>query len=102
MLSARARELAIKYPDRVPVHVRAVNGELQNKYLIPKDMVLSSFMVILRKKINVKAHEAIFVYIKNVLPPNTMMFGELYKQFHDDKDGMIHMTWSRENTFGAT
>jgi len=102
MLSARARELAIKYPDRVPVHVRAVNGELQNKYLIPKDMALSSFMVVLRKKIDVKSHEAIFVYVKNVLPPNTRTFGELYTQFHDDKDGMLHMTWSRENTFGGT
>lgn len=96
---SNAKDLLSKHPTRVPVHVVATDGELQNKYLIPRDMTLSQFMIVLRKRIQVKAHQAIFIYIKNTLPPNSQTFHELY-QAHKDDDGMLYLTWSHENTFG--
>ncbi len=94
------RDIVKKYPDRVPVHVTGPDGELQNKYLIPRTMKVSEFMVVLRKRIEVKSFQAIFIFVKNILPPNTCTFDDLYRE-HKDDDGMLYMTWSRESTFGA-
>jgi GABA(A) receptor-associated protein len=58
-----------KYPDRVPVYVNKkegsnVNDIQKHKYLVPKVMTLSNFIVVLRRHINVKSNQALFFLCK--------------------------------------
>ncbi|RIA04508.1 hypothetical protein BRARA_K01254 [Brassica rapa] len=73
-----------KYPDRVPFDVPNID---KKKYLIPDDLTVGQFVYVVRKRIKLSAEKAIFVFVKNTLPPT-------------DEDGFLYMTYSGENTFG--
>ena len=97
-----------KYPDRVPVYVRKsptcksdLNDLEKHKYLIPTDMTMGSFLCVIRKHIKISPTQAIFIFVakKNVLVPNSSMFGELYNT-HKEDDLMLHLDYTSENTFG--
>ena len=97
-----------KYPDRVPGYVRKAPSAKDNiddlekhKYLIPVDMTLGNFLCVIRKHVKLSPSQAIFIFVakKNILVPNSSMFGEIYKQ-HVDDDKMLHLDYTGENTFG--
>ena len=99
--SKRMRE---KYPDRVPVIVqRAKKSKLQDidkkKYIVPIDLTVGQFMYVIRKRINLKASEAIFLFINNVLPPTASIMGTIYEN-NKDKDGFLYVEYEGESTFG--
>uniref|UniRef100_M4DXQ7 Autophagy-related protein n=1 Tax=Brassica campestris TaxID=3711 RepID=M4DXQ7_BRACM len=56
-----------KYPDRVPVIVEKAERSLM--YLIPDDLTVGQFVYVVRKRIKLSAEKAIFVFVKNTLPP---------------------------------
>lgn len=93
-----------KYPDRIPIIIRPGNNVIQViekiKYLVPKTMKVSEFMIILRKKSKLDPKQAIFLFVGDVLPPSTAEFSQLYRQ-HADPDGFLYITYSLENTFGT-
>lgn len=72
----RAKESAkirAKYPDRIPVIVeKAPNSQIQDidkrKFLVPSDISVAQFMWIIRRRIQLAAEKAIFLFIKKVLP----------------------------------
>ena len=93
------------HPDRVPVYVDKKKGDdlpdLDNhKYLIPKDMTVAQFMVIIRKKVKIDSKKALFIFMNNsILPPNQATFGSLHAEYADS-DGVLYTTFAVENTFG--
>ncbi|XP_049396478.1 autophagy-related protein 8C-like isoform X2 [Solanum stenotomum] len=98
--SSRIRE---KYPDRIPVIVeRAEKSDISDidkkKYLVPADLTVGQFVYVVRKRINLSAEKAIFVFVKNILPPTALM-SAIYEE-NKDEDGFLYMTYSGENTFG--
>ncbi|KAK8480000.1 hypothetical protein V6N12_017222 [Hibiscus sabdariffa] len=69
--AARIRE---KYPDRIPVVVqRADKSDVpdidKKKYLVPADLTVGQFVYVVRKRIKLGPEKAIFVFVKNILPP---------------------------------
>ncbi|XP_057795305.1 autophagy-related protein 8C-like isoform X1 [Salvia miltiorrhiza] len=69
--AARIRE---KYPDRIPVIVeKAERSDIpdidKKKYLVPADLTVGQFVYVVRKRIKLSAEKAIFIFVKNVLPP---------------------------------
>ncbi|EFJ09352.1 hypothetical protein SELMODRAFT_166976 [Selaginella moellendorffii] len=99
--AARIKE---KYPDRVPVIVeRAAKtdmGEIdKKKYLVPADLTVGQFVYVIRKRIKVTPEKAIFVFVKNTLPPTAALISTIYEE-HKDEDGFLYFTYSGENTFG--
>ncbi|WOK99720.1 hypothetical protein Cni_G08432 [Canna indica] len=99
--SARIRE---KYPDRIPVIVeKAESSDIPNidkkKYLVPADLTAGQLVYIVRKRIRLSADKAIFVFVKNALPPSAAMMSAIYEE-HKDEDGFLYMIYSGENTFG--
>lgn len=94
-----------KHPNRVPVYVDKKQGDdipsLDNhKYLIPNDMTVAQFMVIIRKKIKIDSKKAMFIFVDNsILPPNIATFRDLYRD-HARPDGILYTTFAVENTFG--
>lgn len=94
-----------KHPDRIPLVVDKKKGDdipdIENhKYLVPKDMTVSQFMVLIRKKIKIDSKKAVFLLINNTLPPNTATFGDLYLE-HASPDKILYLTYAVENTFGS-
>ncbi|KAK3404492.1 hypothetical protein EUGRSUZ_K00796, partial [Eucalyptus grandis] len=100
--SARIRE---KYPDRIPVIVeRAEKTDVpdidKKKYLVPADLTVGQFVYVVRKRIKLSPEKAIFVFVKNILPPTAAMMSAIYEE-NKDEDGFLYMTYSGENTFGS-
>jgi len=100
--SSRIRE---KYPDRIPVIVeKAGQSDVpdidKKKYLVPADLTVGQFVYVVRKRIKLGAEKAIFVFVKNTLPPTAALMSAIYEE-HKDEDGFLYMTYSGENTFGS-
>ncbi|KAF3453451.1 hypothetical protein FNV43_RR03891 [Rhamnella rubrinervis] len=108
--AARIRE---KYPDRIPVIVeKAERSDIpdidKKKYLVPADLTVGQFVYVVRKRIKLSAEKAIFIFVKNILPPTVRiiditaaaMMSAIYEE-NKDEDGFLYMTYSGENTFGS-
>jgi GABA(A) receptor-associated protein len=101
---AEASRIRNKYPDRIPVIVeRAEKSDIpdidKKKYLVPADLTVGQFVFVIRKRIKLSAEKAIFIFVRNVLPPTAAMMSAIYDE-HKDEDGFLYLTYSGENTFG--
>uniref|UniRef100_A0AAY4EG14 Uncharacterized protein n=1 Tax=Denticeps clupeoides TaxID=299321 RepID=A0AAY4EG14_9TELE len=71
-----------KYPDRVPVIVekapKARIGDLdKKKYLVPSDLTVGQFYFLIRKRIHLRAEDALFFFVNNVIPPTSATMGRV-------------------------
>ncbi|KAK9285512.1 hypothetical protein L1049_024706 [Liquidambar formosana] len=101
--AARIRE---KYPDRIPVIVeRAERSDIpdidKKKYLVPADLTVGQFVYVVRKRIKLSPEKAIFIFVKNILPPTDMLlhtiFGLALMEF-DSASG--ELVWVETETAG--
>ncbi|XP_059624238.1 autophagy-related protein 8C-like isoform X1 [Cornus florida] len=102
---AEAGRIREKYPDRIPVIVeKAEKSDIpdvdKKKYLVPADLNVGQFIYVVRKRIKLGAEKAIFVFVKNMLPPTGAVMSAIYED-NKDEDGFLYMTYSGENTFGS-
>ena len=95
-----------KYPDRIPIIVECSSNSTiapekldKNKYLVPKDLTVSQFLYILRKRIKLRPEESILIFIVNQLPPTSEQMYKLYNQFKD-QDDFLYCQISGEHSFG--
>ncbi|PRW61290.1 Autophagy-related 8d [Chlorella sorokiniana] len=101
---AEAARIRDKYPDRIPVIVeRADKSNIpdidKKKYLVPADLTVGQFVYVIRKRIRVSPEQAIFMFVRNVLPPTAALMADVYAD-HKDEDNFLYITYSGENTFG--
>ncbi|KAL9243505.1 hypothetical protein vseg_017382 [Gypsophila vaccaria] len=99
--AARIRE---KYPNRIPVIVeKAERSDIpdidKKKYLVPAELTVGQFVYVVRKKVNLSPEKAIFVFVKNILPPTAALMSSIYEE-NKDEDGFLYMSYSGENVFG--
>lgn len=100
-----SKRVRAKYPDLVPVICERVkNSELPNtmrrKYLVPQSLTMGQFMYVLRRRINLDANRAMFLFLGgDTLAPTAELVSALYET-HKDEDGFLYMKYSGENTFG--
>ncbi|KAD5507654.1 hypothetical protein E3N88_15357 [Mikania micrantha] len=92
--AARIRE---KYPDRIPVIVeKTERSDMpdidKKKYLVPADLTVGQFVYVVRKRIKLTAEKAIFIFVKNILPPTAAMMSAIYEE-NKDEDGFLYMTY---------
>lgn len=102
-------ELLKAYPERVPVIVEkeytrkgAKNGlpDIKNKYLVPRELTVGSFMFIIRKKVELSETSALYLLINGKYTPSQSdTLGEIY-DLHRDEDGYLYIVYTTENTFG--
>ncbi|KAM7262482.1 hypothetical protein ACFE04_000165 [Oxalis oulophora] len=102
---AEAGRIREKYSDRIPVIVeKAERSDVpdidKKKYLVPSDLTVGQFVYVVRKRIKLSAEKAIFVFVKNTLPPTAALMSAIYEE-NKDEDGFLYMTYSGENTFGS-
>lgn len=94
-----------KYPDRVPVIVekapKARIGDLdKKKYLVPSDLTVGQFYFLIRKRIHLRAEDALFFFVNNVIPPTSATMGQLYQEHHEE-DFFLYIAYSDESVYGA-
>lgn len=93
-----------KHPGRVPVYVyKNKNSKFddikKHKFLVPVDITVGQFIIIVRKNLQLKSDQAIFVFVNGVLPPTSALISAVYKQ-HADPDGFLYVSFSYESVFG--
>ena len=93
-----------KFPDRIPAIVEksqhSTIGDIDNnKYLVPKDITVSQFTYVIRKKVKLSSEQAIFLFINNSLPASSELMSTVYEN-NKDRDQFLYVTFSGENTFG--
>mgnify|MGYP003991162905 CR=1 FL=1 len=101
---ADSQSVITKYPERIPIIVqRGDKSELpvidKSKYLVPRDMTMSQFSFVIRKRIKLEPSQAIFITINNTLVTNSKLLSEIYEE-NKDPDGFLYVTYTGENTFG--
>jgi GABA(A) receptor-associated protein len=101
-----SRKILNKYPDCVPVIIRKCPTDKnikqieKEKYLIPKNLTISEIVYIIRKHIQVKPEQAIFIFVSNgTLLPSGTTINEVYN-LHKANDNILYIVYRSENTFG--
>jgi GABA(A) receptor-associated protein len=93
------------YPDKAFVFVkqspRSNMPPLDKlKYIVPKGTNVSQFLFILRSRMKLPPEKALYIFVKNTLPPSSMTFRELEKMYAEE-DGTLRITYAAESTFGS-
>ncbi|KAJ1675631.1 ubiquitin-like protein atg8 [Spiromyces aspiralis] len=101
---AEAERIRKKYPDRIPVICEKVEkSDIPNidkkKYLVPADLTVGQFVYVIRRRIKLNPEKAIFIFVREVLPPTAALMSSIYDEYKDE-DGFLYITYSGENTFG--
>ena len=102
----RSALLMRKYPDHIPIIVERFKNEKniltipQSKFIVSSSRTMSEFMMVIRKQIKLEPHTALFVFVNNVLVPNSATIGSIYLE-HKDNDGFLYMQYCSENAFGT-
>lgn len=102
--SARVLE---KFPDRIPVICEAgwnyKNGSLPKmdkcKFLIPKDLTIAHFVMIVRGRLKLNPEVALFFVVGDIVASSTAIMSNLYDEYCD-QDGFLYLNYAQENTFG--
>ncbi len=100
-----ANRVIEKYPDRIPIICERGSSSNncpdidKNKYLAPGDLTIGQFIYVIRKRINIPAEKALFVFINGTIPPTSSTLYYVYS-LHRDKDNFLYMSYSFENVFG--
>ena len=102
--NTEATTIIEKYPDRLPIIVQKhYKSELQEvdkcKYLVPRDMSMSQFVFVIRKRIKLDATQSLFITVNNGLVTSSRTISEIY-QDNKDEDGFLYVVYTNENTFG--
>ena len=98
-----------KYPGHLPVFIdryaKCTLPEIsKNKFLIPSNFTMGQVLFLIRKRIEIRPTEAIFVYVctkkETLLAAGGDTIDNIYERYHDD-DGLLYLKYSTENTFGG-
>jgi len=100
--SAEVLVLLKKYPNRIPLFIDTKCEDIKlikHKYLIEEDVTIGSLYIILRKSLNIKSSDGIYLMINKMLIPTTAQLREVYNE-HKDQDCMLYISILKEETFG--
>ncbi|OMO91508.1 Autophagy protein Atg8 ubiquitin-like protein [Corchorus capsularis] len=64
----------------------------KKKYLVPVDLTVRQFVYVVRKRIKLSPEKAIFIFVKNIVPPTAAMMSAIYEE-NKDEDGFLYMTY---------
>uniref|UniRef100_A0A2K5HQL2 Gamma-aminobutyric acid receptor-associated protein n=1 Tax=Colobus angolensis palliatus TaxID=336983 RepID=A0A2K5HQL2_COLAP len=63
--------------------------------LVPSDL---TFYFLIRKRIHLRAEDALFFFVNNVIPPTSATMGQLYQEHHEDF--FLYIAYSDESVYG--
>lgn len=94
-----------KFPDKIPILLtKSKSSQITNidkeKFLVPNNMTVGEFMFMIRKRIILESHQAIFIFFNNNLVNTSALMSEIYENYRNKDDEMLYASYSGENTFG--
>jgi len=105
-LEAEANRILNKFPDRIPIIVeKDPNSDIEeidkNKYLVPANIQWSTFVQVIRKRLQLNSEKGLFIFVGNIMLNSAeMTVGQIYQE-HRDKSGFLKILYSGENVFGT-
>lgn len=104
-----SNKIRARYPDRIPVIVEVDNSswtkELPKlekmKYLVPQDMAMSQFLFVIRRKLKLPEHVAIYAFVDRTktIPLSSDKMLTIYEK-HKDSDSYLYFSICGEHFFG--
>tara|TARA_B100001094_G_scaffold307187_1_gene338679 strand:+ start:3030 stop:3356 length:327 start_codon:yes stop_codon:yes gene_type:complete len=99
----KVAEMLQKHPDYVPcliINKAPKQIQLQkHKYLVPKDLSMAMFIMVIRKSAKISPEQAIFLLVENKIPVPTETMEQLYDKYKSKND-YLYINLTVENTFG--
>ena len=101
----RKEALRVKglYPDRVPVIVEAKSERTpqidRRKFIVPRDMLVSQLLIVVRKRINIAQAQAVFLFVDQRLLSGSESLSAIASR-SSRADGFLYIVYDIENTFG--
>jgi len=101
---AEAARIRSKYPDRYPIVIEPHKDfpEIDKyKYLVPGDITVAEFIIVIRKRVKLAPEKAIFLHVGNpqTLAMTSKLMSTVFHE-HSDTDGFLYIIASLENAFG--
>ena len=90
-----SRKIMDKYPNRIPVIVESKDFTLDKH----KNLTVGEFIQVIRKRVNIKPEEAIFLFINNKIPIIGSTIQDNYEEERNDC-GFLFITVAKESVFG--
>jgi len=92
-----------KYPEKIPIICERHNNSIPKldrcKFLVPRNLLISEFMFLLRKRLKLTPDKAVYLFIKNNLVSGSEIILKAYDEYSDD-DGFLYISYGGESTFG--
>jgi GABA(A) receptor-associated protein len=96
-------KISERFPERIPLIIERVDPAMPEldrcKFLIPPCLTMGNLQYIIRKRVKLTAEQALFLLVKDVIPPTVETVGNIYVKSRDD-DGFLYVKYTSENTFG--
>lgn len=105
MATGTIDRLRSKHPGTIPVYITKAPNSNQtpeirkNKFLIPEDYTVANVMYIIRKYIDLRPEQGLFLFINHHVVSASMTMKEV-ESVYKAQDGLIRITYALENTFG--
>ena len=104
---AHSSDVIVRYPDRLPIVMERsrsdkILGDMDKiKYLVPTNLTITEFMVILRKRLNITSDTAIYLYNPDnkIILSGSNTIEYLYNKYKNE-DGFLYIEYCGENVFG--
>ena len=91
-----------QYPDKIPIicekDPRSKLKDIEKtKYLMPKDLTVSQFHLIIRNKIELNQEESLFLLVdgKISLVGETRL-GDIYEKYANKEDGFLYIVYAEQ------
>jgi len=100
-----ANRIKEKFPDRIPIIIDLHKSSSslppldKRKYLVTNDLTVGQFIYILRKRMKLASEKAIFLFVKDTIPPTSALISEIYKSYMAN-DNFLYFTLSGESVYG--
>jgi GABA(A) receptor-associated protein len=111
--SNKIEEILKKYPGRIPIIITSKtikfkdnnNNKNNSNFIIPSNITMAEFIIMIRKRIELFQEESIFVFVtdkktkKDILAPASITMDSLYSQYKDD-NLILNLYFEKEAVFG--
>jgi GABA(A) receptor-associated protein len=94
------------HPGKIPIVIQQSKSSkltlpesFKFKFLVPPEQTFGSFVFEIRKRINLKPEQALFVFVNDAIPPSSHTMEEVYNKYKDE-DGFLKLLFCEENVFG--
>ena len=94
-----------QFPEKIPIicekdpksNIREID---KTKYLVPNDLTVSQFNIMIRKRIEIQQEAAFYLLVngKHSITGDTLL-SEIYEKYQDE-DGFLYIAYASELTWG--